>query len=178
MVIERLIDRLLSMQNGDGGWAYTSGKSWTEPTAFAILALLSARSSSDQVQRASLWLKRTQLADGGWPPTADVAQSGAYTSGEIVASYPETTGLSLLALKALSKNTLRASLDRAQSFSHNPDSLEGWAWLHMALVAHGLEPPPLNKIELQPRTSRDLALCLLALTAGDNDNRLTRGMYA
>ena len=291
MVIATLIDRLLSMQNRDGGWPYVSGKSWTEPTALAILALQSARCPIRSLERARSWLKMTQRRDGGWPPTLNIPQStsvtsaavlaslktpgfeeqahqgliwilsqtgahetlltgilralfnqpkipsplggapwyggtaawvaptamkilalssklteasdessrselqkarqfllsrrlpdggwnhgGAYAADEIVPSYPETTGLSLLALRGPGAHKLQSSLERAQSFFHNPGSLEAWAWLYMALTVHGLKPSS-SQLHFQPWTSRDLALCILALTANQEENRLTGGLH-
>ena len=289
MVIGTLIDRLVSRQNRDGGWAYGSGGSWTEPTAFAILALQSARSSAESIDRARSWLRKIQRDDGGWPPAPEVDQStsvtsaavlallgsdeckeqdrlglswilkqaplhetlsgsllrlifnlprvpspsggaswfpgtaawvaptamkllvlsnrvvrgdnrsgneasasarefllrrrlpdggwnhgGAYASGEIVHSYPETTGLTLLALQGVDRAKLRSSLARAQSFFMHPGSLEAWAWLTMALSSYGLKPNS-SVTSFKPWTSRDLALAILALTADHEENLLTQG---
>ncbi len=68
--IELLIDR----QNGDGGWPYLRGGSWTEPTAYAVLALLAA-GETRAADRGIRWLRSVQRPDGGWPPQAGVEQS-------------------------------------------------------------------------------------------------------
>jgi len=67
---------LLASQNSDGGWPYQrGGPSWTEPTAYAVLALISQRSAVEPVAHGLRWLKAAQLADGGWPPQPVVRQS-------------------------------------------------------------------------------------------------------
>src|SRR5689334_6479849 len=61
------LEFLLGRQNSDGGWSYARGVSWTEPTVYAVLALLASgeRTASD---RGLAWIRRQQRADGGWPP--------------------------------------------------------------------------------------------------------------
>src|SRR5947207_492022 len=61
------VDLLLSKQNRDGGWPYVRGASWTEPTVYAVLALLAAGETAP-AQRGLAWLRAAQLPDGGWPP--------------------------------------------------------------------------------------------------------------
>jgi hypothetical protein len=73
------IERLISKQNGDGGWPYMRGKSWTEPTVYAILSLLAA-GERNAAQRGIEWLRRTQRADGGWAPREDVEESNWTTA--------------------------------------------------------------------------------------------------
>ncbi len=68
------IDALISQQNGDGGWPYHKGQSWTEPTVYAVMALLAAGES----QAAGVgfrWLAAAQRDDGGWAPQPGVDQS-------------------------------------------------------------------------------------------------------
>ena len=67
---------LLISQNRDGGWPYRpGGPSWTEPTAYALLALIGQRPATEPFARALRWLRAAQLPDGGWPPLASVPQS-------------------------------------------------------------------------------------------------------
>ena len=67
---------LLASQNPDGGWPYgQSGPSWTEPTAYALLALAADGDAGEPARRALGWLRAGQRPDGGWPPLPVVQQS-------------------------------------------------------------------------------------------------------
>ena len=68
------IETLLNKQNGDGGWPYLRGGSWTEPTVYATLALLAA-GEMEAAGRGLGWIRAAQRADGGWPPQLGVDQS-------------------------------------------------------------------------------------------------------
>ena len=85
------IATLISKQNSDGGWPYVRGKSWTEPTVYAVMSLLAAR-EREAAQRGIAWLRRTQRADGGWSPREDVDQSN-WTTGLAALLPPETLGV-------------------------------------------------------------------------------------
>jgi hypothetical protein len=72
---------LLESQSMDGGWPYQrGGPSWTEPTAYALLALIAQGSAPQAVERGRAWLRAAQLSDGGWPPQSAVRQSGWVTA--------------------------------------------------------------------------------------------------
>jgi hypothetical protein len=67
---------LLESQNTDGGWPYQrGGPSWTEPTAYALLALAGHGSVAQPVEKGLRWLRAVQRSDGGWPPQPCVQQS-------------------------------------------------------------------------------------------------------
>jgi hypothetical protein len=73
------ITLLKRKQNPDGGWPYVRGASWTEPTAYAVLALLPA-GETDAVERGMQWLRAAQRSDGGWPPQVGVDHSAWVTA--------------------------------------------------------------------------------------------------
>ena len=68
------IQLVLSKQNRDGGWPYVRGSSRTEPTVYAILALLAAGELAP-ARRGLVWLRSAQLPDGGWPPQTGFDES-------------------------------------------------------------------------------------------------------
>ena len=282
-----LLQGLLRAQNVDGGWSYRKGSSWTEPTAFALLALgLCSRlglhrnatcyNTGTSAARASTWLRHHQRSDGGWPPHPSVEVSTSVSSLALLAlpddtlapdrrrqavdwilqqikpepgpasrfvlgiarlpqqqppggspwfpataawigptalsaislsaaahrdddpkllpavqkakqyllatrcndhgwnhggskfrsqnaeSYPEMTGLALLALDGVPASELNRSLDRAEAFLPAPGSSEALSWLQLGLVRHGRNAS--NAATGFPcRTTREVALRLLAL---------------
>src|ERR1017187_9079590 len=68
------IEELVGKQNGDGGWPYVRGASWTEPTVYAILALLAA-GETEYARRGIQWIARNERAGGGWPAQPGIDQS-------------------------------------------------------------------------------------------------------
>jgi hypothetical protein len=66
-------------QNPDGGWPYVRGGSWTEPTAYAVMALLAA-GETGPAERGLRWLRAAQRSDGGFPPQMGVGHSAWVTA--------------------------------------------------------------------------------------------------
>jgi len=73
------IELLVSRQNADGGWSYARGVSWTEPTVYAILALL-AYGEQTASARGLAWVRSHQRPDGGWPPQPGFDESAWVTA--------------------------------------------------------------------------------------------------
>jgi squalene cyclase len=73
------VQLLLERQNPDGGWPYVRGASWTEPTSYAVLALLTAGEQAAS-SRGLGWLRDTQRPDGGWAPQSVVGRSSWVTA--------------------------------------------------------------------------------------------------
>jgi hypothetical protein len=84
------MEALVSKQNPDGGWPYRRGQSWTEPTVYALMALLAA-GEKQAAGRGLRWLMATQRRDGGWAPQAGVDQS-TWVTGLVALLPPETVG--------------------------------------------------------------------------------------
>jgi hypothetical protein len=84
------IATLIGKQNEDGGWPYVRGGSWTEPTVYAVMALLSAGETTP-AHRGAAWLRSIARRDGGWPPRASVDQS-TWVTGLVALLGPETMG--------------------------------------------------------------------------------------
>jgi hypothetical protein len=284
--VEQLQQKLLQAQNSDGGWGYVSGSSWTEPTAFALLALETQAGKGAEYERGCVWLKQKQRTDGGWSPVPAVDISTWVTSLVLLAlsdvesgsrayqraiewtvrqirpeptpierfalrmrglpraeetsggspwfpgtaawigptamsvlalshcarrsgdgqlrsraergkqyilsrrcydggwnhggtsfrsqnadSYPEMTGMALLALHGTPASDLSASIQRAGEFLSYPGSMEGLCWLQLGLMQQGRDRLDINT-NLRCRTTRDICLRLLVLAAGSSTNKL------
>lgn len=74
-------------QNRDGGWAYDKGCSWTEPTAFVLLAQSVTQVDGRSFHAGSKFLLSLQRDDGGWRPQPEVDESTWVTAA--VALLPE-----------------------------------------------------------------------------------------
>jgi len=86
------IDTLLARQNPDGGWPYVRGSSWTEPTAYAVLALLAA-GERPAAARGAAWIASMERAAGGWSPRGGVDES-TWVTGLVALLPPELLGSS------------------------------------------------------------------------------------
>lgn len=80
-----LIASIGSAQNADGGWGYTGRSSWTEPTAFALLALSASGALSERSRQGFRWLARTERREGGWAPVPSVSESTWVTAPAVLA---------------------------------------------------------------------------------------------
>lgn len=284
---EKLQRQLIHAQNRDGGWGYQNSSSWTEPTAFALLALEAHNPAKNSAyERGHLWLQRSQRPDGGWAPNASVnistwvtslavlalpqesmpaeqhgrairwlirqveteinpverivirlqgvaptvqtggspwfpgtaawigpsamsilalsqasrnkqdpdlqsyvrggqqyilcrrCRDGGWNHGgsrylsENAASYPEMTGMALLALYGMPAAELEVSLKLAEARLEAPGSIEALSWLQLALVRHG-RPTKSFQADLPCRTTRDVSLRLLASSPGSSNRLLT-----
>jgi hypothetical protein len=85
-----LLDFLVARQNPDGGWPHVRGRSWTEPTVWATLALLDA-GREEPVGRALGWLRSAERHDGGWPPQTGVDES-TWVTALVALLPPEALG--------------------------------------------------------------------------------------
>jgi len=89
------VARLLAQQNEDGGWPYRSasrspgasdrGRSWTEPTVYASLALLAAGETA-AARKGVEWILSAERPHGGWPPQKGIDESTWVTA--LVALVP------------------------------------------------------------------------------------------
>jgi hypothetical protein len=130
------IEALVSKQNQDGGWSYRRGNSWTEPTVYAVMALLTA-GEKEAAGRGLRWLMATQRRDGGWAPQAGVDQS-TWVTGLVALLPPETVGSSR---HAGAIQWLIGTAGQETSFEYRlrewllgnrpPDEteFEGWPWV-------------------------------------------------
>jgi hypothetical protein len=173
----RLQQRLSgSPANFPKGWPWFPGAAaWVIPTALGVLAferaLLHGKDTelSERVRAGREYLFARMCADGGWNHGSNQALG---IDGE---SYPETTGIALLALNGKSfGEPPRAVLARAKAAARKHletcQTAEGIAWLRMGLAAHGESVSPAR---FQPvcRTNTDEAL--MALAAAERNPLLT-----
>lgn len=149
------------------GWPWFPGSAaWVTPTALAVLALERARQAGferagidGRIQQGRRYLLSRVCGDGGWNHGASRALG--YESG----SYPETTGIALLALHGSPADSLQRSLHLAERQLASCRSTEGQSWLQMALLAHGRQPALVSFQYAPCRDFRDTALAVMASSA-------------
>ena len=132
-----LLASIESAQNPDGGWGYHGGNSWCEPTAFALLALAAARSTSDSFQRGLRWLRVTQRADGGWAPQPAISPSTWVTAPAVLALCEDDAspaiekGVAWLQRQTGEESTLTDRLRRLLlgARMESGEGTHGWPWL-------------------------------------------------
>ncbi|HEV2198368.1 MAG TPA: prenyltransferase/squalene oxidase repeat-containing protein [Bryobacteraceae bacterium] len=123
------------------GWPwYPGAAAWTAPTALSILALEKMnRGRRDaaleaRIERGREFLLARHCRDDGWNHGSTRALG--YDSD----SYPETTGLALVALHASQAPQVARGIARAETLLDRCQSSEAAYWLSLGLSAHGRAP--------------------------------------
>lgn len=155
-----------------GGSPWFPGTSaWISPTVTATLALAESRrhinipAAATQVDRGRMYLLSRQCNDGGWN------HGGTGFRSAKAISYPEMTGMALLALDGAASAQIETGLRLAANMWRTPDSAEAQSWLRLALTKHR-QPISPETACLPCRNTRDLCLCLLAATASSASNKM------
>jgi hypothetical protein len=124
------------------GWPWFPGAAaWVIPTSLAICALSARRRGkygrpiAQRVAEARRFLWSRRCPDHGWN------HGGLFRAGEMPVSYPETTGIALLALAGDPRTAdLELSLRCGERHAAAPMSCEGENWLRLGLGAYGRIP--------------------------------------
>jgi hypothetical protein len=127
------------------GWAWYPGTAaWVAPTAASILALEkmvkngNAADLQKRIQEGRSFLLARRCRDGGWNHGSTRALG--YDSD----SYPETTGIALLALHGATGPEVSKGLERGEQHLAACQSSEAASWLRLGLGAHGRSVPVVN----------------------------------
>jgi len=138
--MQRLRTAMLSGQMDTAapeGWPwFPDTAAWVGPTAFSLLALRNWRTQDsrneirDRIQQGQEFLMSRRCQDEGWNHGSTKALG--YESP----SYPETTGLALLALQDLPESRVARCLERAEQHLQVCRSREAVGWLQLGLLAH------------------------------------------
>jgi hypothetical protein len=151
------------------GWPWFSGTAaWVIPTAISILALEklgredSGSELSGRVAQGRAFLLARRCRDGGWNHGSTKALG--YDSD----SYPETTGIALLALHDSAAPEISGAVTRGEQHLAMCQSREAADWLTLGLLVHGRKAAA-------PRlaahgTTMEIALSALADTARHGRN--------
>jgi hypothetical protein len=148
---------------------YPGTAGWVTPTSLSVLLMMRASQENNRPDLADVahqscqYLLSRRCDDKGWN------HGGSKTRSEDAISYPETTGLALLALRAASILQPQESVAVARRFASNPESLEGLSWIQLALESPGQPVPDPLRLQRQ-RTVRDCALRLITLNAKQGNN--------
>lgn len=148
------------------GWPWFPGAAaWVIPTSLGILAFQRALRHSDKdrdtlqyrVAEGKKFLLGRQCADGGWNHGS---QKALGRDGD---SYPETTGIALLALAGEKSARMERAKAMARKHLASCKTAEGISWLRMGLAAHGENLA--GSVEPVCRTTMDFALMDLAASS-------------
>lgn len=135
----RLLGAHIQDQPFDGWPWYPGTAAWVVPTALSVLALRKISQSEDsrlreRVEQGRRYLLARRCRDGGWNHGSTKALG--YDSD----SYPETTGIALLALHDSTAAEVVAAESLAELQLASCKSCEGASWLRLALLARGRRP--------------------------------------
>ncbi len=145
-------------QNGDGGWAYSRGCSWTEPTVFALLAQSAGTPDRESFQRGVRFLNSIARPDGGWSPQPGVEESTWVTALAVllpeVATSEQQRRNAIGWLKSRSGRESGWRYRLQQRLVGNKDDFpEGWPWFPGA--AAWVIPTSLGILAFQKALRRD-----------------------
>ena len=159
-------------QNSDGGWAYSKGCSWAEPTVYVLLAQHAASPDRESFPRGIAFLNSIARSDGGFSPQRGVEESTWVTA--LVALLPEA---------ALSERQRRRAIDWLKSRTgqesswryklhqrlngDNEEYPEGWPWFPGA--AAWVIPTSMGLLAFQRAVESSL------VQASDLKNRIDAG---
>lgn len=123
------------------GWPWYPGTAaWVVPTALTVLALERFERSENnslvqkRIGEGRSFLLARRCRDGGWN------HGSTHALGYDSDSYPETTGLALLALHGATPSELGTALDLGEHHLRESQSLEATSWLTLGLLVHGRTP--------------------------------------
>jgi hypothetical protein len=150
------------------GWPwYPGAAAWTIPTALSVLALEKLRRQnvaevSRRIVQGRSFLLARRCSDGGWNHGS--TKSLGYDSD----SYPETTGVGLLALHGSDGPEITLALARAEEHLAACRSHQAASWLRLGLSAHGrdLKAPSIAR----RNQTLEMALSILADAAQQGRN--------
>ena len=156
------------------GWPwYPGAAAWVGPTALSVLALqkLAKRGGGSangadlkkRIDQGVSYLLARRCRDGGWNHGSTRALG--YDSD----SYPETTGLALLALHGVDDPKVAQGVARGEQQLALSASSEGQSWLRLGLGAHGRTSLP-SKAPAMHGGVMELALAALADSAQAGKN--------
>jgi len=145
------------------GWAWYPGTAaWVAPTAVSVLALEKMEKNGSQadlhkrIQEGRSFLLARRCRDGGWNHGSTRALG--YDSD----SYPETTGIALLALHGTAGPEVTKGLERGEQHLAACQSSEAASWLRLGLGAHGRPTPVADSALTMHGGVMEIALAALA----------------
>jgi hypothetical protein len=164
--VSRFRPQLVEQDDTLHGWPWRAGNSsWVEPTSHTLLALKRVRKAGgadsrapERIQMGESFLWDRRCPDGGW----NYGNRRVYRTN--MPSFPETTGLALLALQD-SKRDLTASLDAARRHLESRKGRLGQAWLAIGLACHSSGQPPATAWEPRPALAAGGDILITALEA-------------